>query len=334
MSTVPLRVAFWNAWLLRPRFWSGGPAIPGGGAFAPQVPERAPLVGAAVRGRFDVCALGEVFEPSEQQAVAEAAGTRLVAGPGRAGVRVTASGLATLVAEDHVTVTEVATHRYRAGGDLRDADTFATKGALLCRLRVAEDRPEVDLVSTHLFAGGGMVPGRGVGEAARHHRVRMAQVDELVAFVARHRSPARALLLVGDFNVPAVDPDPTLADPGERHRDLAERLAPLGVGDVWATHGVGPGPTCTFATAADIPPDPADGDRVADDGPAGSGERIDYLWFASPTEGGAKVTVDRPRRWAFPGRGVQGGPAGSLSDHLALSTTLHLGVVPPADRAS
>ena len=52
------------------------------------------------------------------------------------------------------------------------------------------------------------------------------------------------------------------------------------------------------------------------------GERIDYLWLATPP--GMTVAVDRPRRWAFSGRGVVGGPAGSLSDHLALSVTLRL----------
>lgn len=327
MSTVPLRVAFWNTWLLRPRLWPGGPAVPGGDrVFAPDVTRRAPLVGEAVRGRFDVCALAEVFEGSEQDAVAaEVPDSHLVRGPGRSGVRVTGSGLMTLVDEDRAEVVAVERHRYRAGGDVRDSDTFASKGALLCRVRVGADRPELDLVSTHLFAGGDLLPVPGADDDRRHHEVRMAQVDELVAFVERHRSPERALLVVGDLNVAAHDPAPTLARPGERLDDLRCRLEPLGVVDVWATHGVGPGPTCTFASPEDLPPDPDDGDMVSDEGTPGSGERIDYLWFAPPSEGGATVTVDRPRRWAFPGRPGRGGPAGSLSDHLALSVTLHLG---------
>ena len=52
-------------------------------------------------------------------------------------------------------------------------------------------------------------------------------------------------------------------------------------------------------------------------------ERIDYLWLAQPTTG-RQVTADRPRRWGFPRPGVHGGLAGTLSDHLALSVTLHL----------
>jgi len=72
-TEATLRVAFWNTWLLRPRLWRGGPAVPGGDRFfAPDVTRRAPLVGAAIRDRFDVVALAEVFEPSEQRSVAAA----------------------------------------------------------------------------------------------------------------------------------------------------------------------------------------------------------------------------------------------------------------------
>lgn len=327
-----MRVAFWNTWLLRPRLWPGGPAVPGGDRFfAPQVRERAPLVGAAVRDRFDVCAMSEVFENEEQRSVEAAVPrARMVRGPRSAPFRFTGSGLVTLVDEGVADVTRFESITYRSGGDVRDSDTFATKGALACRVRVAPDLPEIDIVSTHLFAGGDLFPIPGANDARRHHHVRMGQVDELVAFVDGIRRPTNPLLVVGDFNVAAHDPDPTLANPTDRYDDLRLRMASLGAVDLWAEHGVGPGPTCTFSTAADLPPDPDEPDRVSDDaGPdAGSGERIDYLWFAPPTEGRTVVDVDRPRRWAFPDRGVQGGPAGSLSDHLALSVTLHLSTTP------
>lgn len=327
-----MRVAFWNTWLLRPRLWPGGPAVPGGDRFfAPQVRERAPLVGAAVRDRFDVCAMSEVFENEEQRSVEAAVPrARMVRGPRSAPFRFTGSGLVTLVDEGVADVTRFESITYRSGGDVRDSDTFATKGALACRVRVAPDLPEIDIVSTHLFAGGDLFPIPGANDARRHHHVRMGQVDELVAFVDGIRRPTNPLLVVGDFNVAAHDPDPTLANPTDRYDDLRLRMASLGAVDLWAEHGVGPGPTCTFSTAADLPPDPDEPDRVSDDaGPdAGSGERIDYLWFAPPTEGRTVVDIDRPRRWAFPDRGVQGGPAGSLSDHLALSVTLHLSTTP------
>jgi len=329
-TEATLRVAFWNTWLLRPRLWRGGPAVPGGDRFfAPDVTRRAPLVGAAIRDRFDVVALAEVFEPSEQRSVAAAVpSSTLVAGPDATGARFTGSGLATLVDDRRARVVESVTMRYRSGGDLRDSDTFATKGALLVRVRVDDDLPDVDVVSTHLFAGGDLLPIPGASWASRHHRVRRQQLAELVTFVADHRRPANPLLLVGDFNVSAHDTDPNLGDTTARRAEMAEILAPLGVVDLWDELGVGAGPTCTFTDPADLPPDPADPDLVADDPastlPTSPGERIDYLFLGRPEAGEVTVTAERPRRWAFPGRDVRGGPAGTLSDHLCLSTTLHL----------
>ena len=80
------------------------------------------------------------------------------------------------------------------------------------------------------------------------------------------------------------------------------------------------------ADLAAQPPDDDHPDLVADHphhDHTHPGERIDYLWLAQPTTG-RQVTADRPRRWGFPRPGVHGGLAGTLSDHLALSVTLHL----------
>lgn len=326
-GTARVRVAFWNTWLLRPRTWPGGPVLPIiGEKLAPHVGERAPLVGAALRDRFDVAALGECFERPEQDAVAAAwPGAQLVPGPARSGFRLTGSGLATLVDPAAVTVTHTATHAYRSGGDLRDSDTFATKGALLTRIRVGAVG-QLDVVSTHLIAGGDLLPVPGADDSVRHHAARMRQVDELVSFIERERRPEVPVLLVGDFNVQRHNA--SLVDPSDDYEDLAVRLRRIGLADQWAAHGVGPGHTCTFTAAADLPPDPEEPDRVLDD-PDGdpataAGERIDYLWLAPAADGSIAVDVDRPRRWAFGGRGVRGGPGGSLSDHLALSATLHL----------
>lgn len=346
-GSASLRVGFWNTWLLRPLLWPGGPAVPfGDRLFAPDVGPRAPLVGAALRDHFDVIALAECFEERERRRVAAAWPAALaVPGPGRRPRGFTGSGLMTM-AGPTATLTHTARHRFVAGGDWRDSDTLATKGALLTRLRVggsgsdasraheqetAEPEsggPELDLVSTHLIAGGEFLPVPGADDTVRHHAARMAQVDELVAFVQRERRSDLPLLLVGDFNVSTHDPEPRLGDPGERYRELAEHLAPLAVTDLWADQGVGAGHSCTFESPADLPPDPDEPDMVADDASAdaatATGERIDYLWLAQATDATVAVRAERPRRWAFTGRGVRGGPAGSLSDHLALSVTLHL----------
>jgi len=324
-SSAQLRVVFWNTWLLAPRLWRGGPRMPGlDGWFGPDVDGRAPLVARALAHRFDVAALSEVFDRSEQRAVADGwPAASLVTGPHARRPKRTGSGLATLIGPA-VDLVRTEQHAYRAGGDLRDSDTFATKGALFTSVRIHADLPPVEVISTHLFAGGDLFPVPGATDAARHHRVRMAQVDELVGFIERTHDPANPLLLVGDFNVAAYDPDPRLADPAERYRDLAAHLDRAQLHDLWIHHGLGPGPTCTFTSPDDLPPDPNEPDQVLDrtEQATSAGERIDYVWLHTPP--GLAVEVERPRRWAFPGRGVTGGPAGSLSDHLALSVTLHI----------
>jgi hypothetical protein len=243
----------------------------------------------------------------------------------------------TLVDPTALEVTATATHAFTSGGDLRDSDTYATKGALFTRVRLAGGA-ELDVVSTHLLAGGELLPIPGSGDHARHHRARMAQVDELVQFVQRERNQENPLLVVGDFNVAAHDRR-LRGDPGAYHRDLVDHLAPLDLVDLWTTGGIGPGPTATFRRPAAIPADPALPDCVLDDpddpddpaaapggdGTSGEGDRIDYLWYSPPwRRARTTVQLDRPRRWAFPGRPARGGPAGSLSDHLALSVTVHL----------
>lgn len=328
MTRSTIRLAFWNTWLLRPVLWPGGPRVPiGEDKLAPDVDRRSPLVGSAIADRFDVVALGECFEAREQQAVAATwPEATVVPGPTRKGPRLTGSGLMTLVAPT-VGVAHQTRHRFRSGGDWRDSDTFATKGALLTRVCTAEGL-EIDVVSTHLVAGGDLFPIPGHDDTVRHHAARMRQTDELVAFVERERCPDVAVVMLGDFNVCAYDHEPSLGDPTERYRDLAGRIEPLGLSDVWAEHGIGPGHTCTFDGPADLPAEPAEPDMVRDepgDDPATApGERIDYLWAGSSSDGTVRIDTERPRRWAFTGRDARGGPAGSLSDHLALSVTVQL----------
>lgn len=330
--TPSLRLAFWNTWLLAPRLWPGGPRVPGWKQLGlpADVTERCALVAQAAAGRFDVTAMSEVFDPEEQEAVAAAwPSAEAVIGPTRRRLKMTGSGLMTMVDPSRARVIASARHAYLAGGDFRDSDTLSTKGALLVRVEAviagAASAPAVDVFSTHLIAGGEFLPIPGHDDHARHHRARMAQLDELLAFIGREHDPALPLLVMGDLNVAADDPDPILADPRVRYDELADRLGSIGLRDVWADHGIGPGHTCTFTDAVELPADRDDPDQVADiaraDPETQPGERIDYLWLHVPE--GIEVTVGRPRRWAFPGRPARGGPAGSLSDHLALSVTLH-----------
>ncbi|HRA34888.1 MAG TPA: endonuclease/exonuclease/phosphatase family protein [Acidimicrobiales bacterium] len=335
VTTGSVRVVFWNTWLLRPRLWSGGPALPfTDRLFAPDVTRRAPLVGRALAGRFDVCALAEVFDEREQDTVAlQWDEVEYQPGPGASSLLKRAgSGLMTLVDPMALEVTATATHTFTSGGDLRDSDSYASMGALFTRVRLPGGA-ELDVVSTHLLAGGEMLPIPGSSDHARHHRARMAQVDELVDFVQHERDQENPLLVVGDFNVAAHDRR-IPRHPDAYYRDLVDHLAPLDVVDLWATDGIGQGPTAGFAPGDAIAADPALPDCVLDQPddtpePGGPGrppgDRIDYLWYSPPWRR-ARTTaqLDRPRRWSFPGRPARGGPAGGLSDHLALSVTIHL----------
>lgn len=338
-EAVDLRVLFWNTWLLQPRIWPGGPPLPGADRlFAPDVGARAPLVGEAIAGRFDVAALAECFEPQEQQAVCRAWRAPQVAlGPSRRFPRWTGSGLITVVdptLDAGVRLETSVPHRYRSGGDLRDSDTFATKGALLTRLRSgAAEGCGLDLVSTHLFAGGDLLAVPGSDDHLRHHDVRMRQVGELVEFIERERDPSLPLLLMGDFNIRFHDTREGFADPGASYRDLADRLAALGLRDLWLDLGDGPGHTCTFGEPSELPPADDEPDAVRDEpGPepsTGTSERIDHAWIGAPVDGSPAPTATSVTRWAFPGRAVTGGPAGSLSDHLGLSVELALPTLQP-----
>jgi len=330
-SSGSIRVVFWNTWLLRPRLWPDGPSLPlSDQIFAPDVSRRAPLVGQALAGRFDVCALAEVFDRREQEAVTEQWDDLEVAlGPDDSGMlRRVGSGLMTLVDPLALELVDTATLAFSAGGDFRDSDSYATKGVLFVRVRLPGGI-EVDLASTHLLAGGEFLPIPGSGDHQRHHRARMAQVDELVEFVGRHRNQENPLLVVGDFNVARHDRR-LRGDTEAYHRDLLDHLSPLDVSDVWSTHGIGTGPTASFRDAVELPRDPVLADCVVDDPDEstdrpGPGDRIDYLWYSPPwRRARTRAELDRPRRWAFPGRAARGGPGGSLSDHLALSVTLHL----------
>jgi len=189
--------------------------------------------------------------------------------------------------------------------------------------------------STHLIAGNDFLkrPGGAVGATAD---VRQRPVDELVGFVREVHRPSNNALVVGDFNVPAHDPDD---DEPER---LCERLRQAfdgeGFTDVWAEHGRGGG----FTHCRDAGPDaicrldPGAPDHCAEPAepaPGTGAARIDYAWLQRPQEGHRlAVSVASVRRRSFPrAPGVEGYElAPFLSDHLALDLELEVG--PPGGR--
>lgn len=350
----PIRLLFWNVFLLKPRPIPGGPGLPAIGEIAaPAVADRAAAIGRTLRGRFDIAALSEAFEPVDRTRLVDSWGSERVttaAGPERS-VRhgplgFASSGLFTLVDGPAMVRTEL--HQYATRGSyLHDADALANKGVLMVEVDVLPGAGRLEVYSTHLIYGTGLLGGRTAQDPVRRHHLRMAQLDELVAFVQRVHRPGNVVAIVGDMNVPAYAPDYP-AGATAQHDDLIAHLAPLGMRDLWASQGIGVGDTCGLATDAfadqtdpdltdalvDRPGAPSDPDAHAGPGVpadvAAERYRIDYLFLQVPRdEHTLKLRAERPRRYAFP-RATTAPDRHRiprLSDHLAVTVELHASAI-------
>jgi hypothetical protein len=342
-----LRLLFWNVYLLQPRLIPGGPPLPAIRELsAPAVTARAGEIAAELPGQYDVVAFAEAFDPQERRRVlsgwATGPAVAAVAGPERTfppggPLTFASSGLFTIIDGHRVVRTDQ--HRFDARGERPwDADAWSNKGVLLVELDPwgtpgdAPDSPatagHVELYSTHLFWGGGMLPGPRADDHERRHMVRMAQTDELLAFVERTHRPENVAVIVGDFNVRVHDVDRP-EQPNHWYEDLADRMARFDLVDTWAAAGVGPGHTCGGERDPFDEDDPDDPGRLLDDPSEPEGrpdrERIDFCWVQRSTpDHSIDVSFERPRRRAF--HRTAGAKRRDLlprmSDHLALEVTL------------
>lgn len=341
-TTDRIRLLFWNTFLLHPRPVPGGPALPEFGEIAaPAVPERAAAIGGVLAGRFDVAALAEAFEPTDRQLLIDAWGTdglATAAGPPRSVVRgplgFTSSGLFTIA--DGPRIVRQRTHQFVERGSYRyDADTLANKGVLLTEIVLEGHEANLEVYSTHLCWGTGLLGGPVAEDPVRRHRIRMTQLDELVGFVQQTHRPGNVIMIVGDMNVPAIDLD--FPDgPTAQYDDMNERLGVLRVDDLWPALGTGAGDTCGDPTDefADQR-DPDDPDALIDPSQVDTAqvtpehldqrERIDYAFLQRPdTAHRVRVTATGMRRYAFPRAADAPGRDRlvRLSDHLAIGVDL------------
>ena len=341
---LPVRLLFWNVFLLKPRLIAGGPGLPSIGEIAaPDVAGRAAEIGRTLFGRHDIMAFAEAFDPKEQRLIFDGWQGRprmsSVAGPGRSllggPLGVASSGLYTVV--NRLLMQRVERHQYTTRGSyLHDADAFANKGVLMTEVDPGVNAGRLEVFSTHLFYGGWTGTPHRADELRRRHRIRMAQVAELVTFVAKVHRPQNVVVIVGDFNVPAVDP--SYPDgPTAQYDDLKAALAPLGMQDVWAHYGAGPGDTCGAATDSfadqtdhELPGALLDDDVDVEGVPvsaelAARRNRIDYLFVQEPRRDHTLgIEVGSPRRMAYP-RALDVANRDRLprlSDHLALTVRL------------
>lgn len=341
-----LRLLFWNVYLLQPRLIPNGPPLPAIRELsAPVVGARAGEIATTLPGQYDLVALAEAFDPQERRHVLDGWAPRsditAVAGPERSfpprgPIAFASSGLFTVVDGHRVVRTDQ--HRFEARGErLWDADAWSNKGVLLVEV---DPRPQgdtaaapagsghVELYSTHLFWGAGMLSGSPANDHERRHRVRMAQVDELLGFVERTHRPENVPIVVGDFNVRVHDVEQP-EHPNHWYEDLAARMARFDLVDTWAAAGVGPGHTCGAERDPFDEDDPDAPGRLLDDAAEPEGrpdrERIDYCWVQRPQHTHeVEVSYGRPRRRAFhrESGAARRDRMPRLSDHLALEVTL------------
>jgi len=295
-------------------------------ASKPRVTERAEELGRALRGEYDVMALAEVFDERDLHSLLAAwpPGEAPLAHVGPVSTAATVfqtSGLVTLV--DGPAAGRVAVQGFTTRGSrVHDADAWAEKGALFCEVTV--DGVTVELTSTHLLAGGGLIPRppwvRHAGDADRR-----AQVDELRAFVEQHHQPGNRQLVVGDFNLPATDAQGDETDASRELRDAFDHLD-----DLWCRVGdQGPGPTADIEEGtARFLTDTTD-ERFYLDAPAGESDaaatasrsdRIDYA-FGSPD---LEVVEFRRRRLPRPDDAAGLGEMDLMSDHVGLHLVLRV----------
>jgi len=332
-----LRFLFYNAFLLR----AGRVPLPGRTRYVhavPAVDARADELGRRLAGRYDVAALCEVFDPSEQRAIMAGWYRRDRGGAGRPRPRtasgppervrrvplVKTSGLFTVVDGPRVARTATQAYRFR-GHRFLDADAWAHKGALLVEVDVGLGA-NLEVYSTHLIWGGDLLLRRERGHRSAVADFRQAQSHELLDFVRRTHTPGNATLIVGDFNIDALHPSPAYAD-------LTGAMGDAGFDDLWLARGTGPGHTCDARVLREAiaVPDPDAPDLCRDDleapAAAGAGKRIDFAWLRRPATGdGVAVEVEAVRRACFPrAPGVDGyDELPYLSDHLGLHLELSL----------
>ena len=318
--TVELSLLFANTFLLRVP-WPGPLARLGHLHAKPAVRARAREYGDVLH-EYDVVALCEVFQADDLDEMLDSwGGPRRpdeAVGPGPRSSGAAGSGLVTMAGPGRI-VRSRSRAFSRQGSKWRDSDAWSAKGALVTEVELPGVPGNLEVVSTHLIAGG------DVADTAGHRRateeVRFAQVAEVLSEARAAHRWGNASLIVGDFNVQAGTPA------GDR-LEVAMRAA--GYRDLWLDHGVGPGWTCDAIALGEAitAPDPADDRFCADPAPPHEGaDRIDYAFLQMPESDSPPVTVRALRRRVFPRTPdkPEHGTMGLLSDHVALHLDLTIG---------
>lgn len=315
---------------------------------APDRPARAKEIGTKVGVEYDVAALCEVFEPERQDDVQQqataAGGTPGVAKGAVADGEFASSGLMTLAFDGRLLSSEHIEFSYQ-GDRLRDADAWSRKGVVRTLLDLGHER-RVELYSTHLFNGGGILEfdPADPNEATlaglfpkltdpQRLEIQLGQVQDAMAYIAATHQADNVALLVGDFNIDGNKP----ANYSEFIKrlatiefvDLAGRSGTIEFVDLWPFWAQRGGKAMKQAkprgdtTHPDQVCDPPNGDFCGEplQPKNNETERIDFVFVERPKPAHSFVLdITRPRRRPF-SRG-NSPPWLHLSDHLGLDFRL------------
>lgn len=306
-------------------------------AAKPEREQRAREIGAAIGPDYDVAALCEAFEPASQDRIvinakASKPGLQAAVGPDAEG-ELAGSGLLTLALGRALAEPETRYTFSTKGDPLRDSDAWSNKGVLRTVIDVGLGRLEI--YSTHLMAGGDFDIYKYVGLVIPDvnpsvFTAQRAQLAELRDFYRSTHNPRNVALIVGDFNLSALDE--------REYGAVIDSMHELNMLDVWPYHRHRNPPTTADATAVPRGDTSASNDgnsssevgRICDLDSAArycvdtsqpeKTSRIDYIFVENPRpEHTFTLDVRRVLRRPFP---RTAGSEKWLSDHLGLDTVL------------
>lgn len=280
MQDTDHQLLAWNTWLLEVEIL--GVTVEN----APEPDARAYEIGKALAANgYDIAALCEVFGDGFRNGVRDGLDAGGVDHRDRVGPTADwndvgpGSGLQTFVTgdrADRLIVSQNQMEYAEKGQEWCDSDYYARKGVLHTEINVGPGN--IDLYSSHLFAGGGLpfcddTPTDRV-------EARGNQVRELIEFVRSTAKPENVTMVMGDFNIARDRPD--------EHAHLVDMMNELGLYDAWEAHGGNPEPGAAgtnndaFGEGCRIDPrgNPPYYCDEAESSDAGS--RIDYIFVEEP----------------------------------------------------
>ncbi|WP_226004526.1 RICIN domain-containing protein [Natrinema salinisoli] len=273
------RLLAWNAWLLEVSIL--GVTVES----APEPDERAFEIGEALAANgYDIAALCEVFGDGFRNGVRDGLDAGGATHRDRVGPTAEwndvgpGSGLQTFLTGDRADRLIVSANEMEfdeKGAEWCDSDYYARKGVLHTEINVGPGN--VDLYSTHLFAGGGL-PFCDDTPTDRYE-ARGNQVEELIAFVESTTRPENVTMVMGDFNI---------ARNRTEYDHLVGLMDDLGMYDAWEAHGGNPEPGAAgtnddaFGEGCLVDPDDESPYYCDEADSSDAGNRIDYILVEEP----------------------------------------------------